>query len=123
MVHAALFGVYGMLGIGLLLLCRRDLPQSVGWSDRMIVWVFWLFNAGLALMVFASLLPQGLVQAVVSFDRGYWYARSPELLHSPLMETLVWLRVPGDIFFAAGAVVLLVFLIRLEIGRRSGLAD
>ena len=113
--HAALFGVYGMLGIGLLLLCRRDLPQTEGaWSDRTLRWVFWLFNGGLALMVFGSLLPQGIIQTLVSFDQGYWYARSPELLHSPVMEALVWLRVPGDVVFAAGAILLLVFLVRLE---------
>ena len=118
--HAALFGVYGMLGIGLLLLCRRDLPQVQGaWSDRTLKWVFWLFNGGLALMVFGSLLPQGIVQALVSFDQGYWFARSPELLHSPLMETLVWLRVPGDVVFAAGAILLLVFLLRLELGEKE----
>ena len=119
--HAALFGVYGMLGIGLVLLCRRDLPQAAGaWSDRTLVRVFWLFNGGLALMVFGSLLPQGIVQALVSFDQGYWHARAPELLHSPLMETLVWLRVPGDVVFALGALLLVVFLLRLEFGRGRG---
>ncbi len=118
--HAALFGVYGMLGIGLLLLCRRDLPQVEGaWSDRILLWVFWLFNGGLALMVFGSLLPQGIIQALVSFDQGYWYARAPELMHSPIMETLVWLRVPGDIVFSLGALLLLVFLARLEKWGRS----
>ena len=118
--HAALFGVYGMLGIGLLLLCRRDLPQAEGaWSDRILKWVFWLFNGGLALMVFGSLLPQGIVQALVAFDLSYWHARTPELLHSPLMETLVWLRVPGDIVFALGALLLVVFLVRLELGARG----
>ena len=45
-------------------------------------------------------------------------ARAGELLHSPAMETLVWLRVPGDIVFALGAVLFLVFLARLEIGPR-----
>ena len=118
--HAALFGVYGMLGIGLMLLCRRDLPQAAGaWSDRTLKWVFWLFNGGLALMVFGSLLPQGIIQALISFDQGYWHARTPELLHSPLMETLVWLRVPGDIVFALGALLLLIFLIRIEVGLRT----
>ena len=117
--HAALFGVYGMLGMGLLLLCRRDLPRAAGaWSDRTLKWVFWLFNGGLAMMVFGSLLPQGVIQGLVSFERGYWHARSAELLHSPVMETLVWLRVPGDIVFALGAVLFLVFLARLEIGSR-----
>ena len=118
--HAALFGVYGMLGIGLMLLCRRDLPRAAGaWSDRTLKWVFWLFNGGLALMVFGSLLPQGIVQALISFDQGYWHARTPELLHSPLMETLVWLRVPGDIVFALGALLLLIFLVRMEVGLRT----
>ncbi len=118
--HAALFGVYGMLGIGLLLLCRRDLPQVLNrWSDRTLRWVFWLFNGGLALMVFGSLLPQGIVQTLVSFEQSYWHARTPELLHSPLMEALVWLRVPGDIVFAVGAVLLVVFLVRLDIGVRE----
>lgn len=117
--HAALFGVYGMLGIGFMLLCRRDLPQAAGaWSDRTLKWVFWLFNGGLALMVFGSLLPQGIVQALISFDRGYWHARSPEVMHSSLMETLVWLRVPGDIVFALGA-LLLLFLLRVEFGPRT----
>ena len=117
--HAALFGVYGMLGMGLLLLCRRDLPRAAGaWSDRTLKWVFWLFNGGLAMMVFGSLLPQGVIQGLVSFERGYWHARSAELLHSPVMETLVWLRVPGDIVFALGAALFLVFLARLEIGPR-----
>ncbi len=115
--HAALFGVYGMLGVGLMLLCRRDLPRAEPWSDGILRWVFWLFNGGLALMVFGSLIPQGLIQAFVSFEQSYWHARAPELLHSPLMETLVWLRVPGDVLFAAAALLLLAFLIRLEVAR------
>jgi nitric oxide reductase subunit B len=60
-----------------------------------------------------SLLPAGIVQAWASITRGLWYARSPELVHSPLMEALVWLRVPGDIVFAAGAVLLAAYGLRL----------
>ncbi len=118
--HAALFGVYGMLGIGLLLLCLRDLPMRASlWSDRLLNRIFWLFNGGLALMVFGSLLPQGLLQAVTSFTEGYWHARTAEFMHSPVMETLVWLRVPGDIVFALGALLLIVFVFRLAIGGRD----
>jgi nitric oxide reductase large subunit len=37
------------------------------------------------------------------------------------METLVWLRVPGDIVFAAGSVLLAVYALSLlRTGRRSG---
>ena len=115
--HAALFGVYGMLGIGFLLLCRRDLLGRFDtWSDQLFTWVFWLFNIGLALMVFGSLLPQGLVQAYTSFSEGYWHARTAEFMHTPLMEFLVWLRVPGDIVFAGGALLLVWGIFRLDIG-------
>ena len=117
--HAALFGVYGLLGIGLLLFCQRGLsPANADWSDRLLRWVFWLFNGGLALMVFASILPQGLLQGYESFKHSYWHARTAEFMHSQWMETLVWIRVPGDIVFAAAFVLLLIFFAKVEFGRR-----
>ena len=72
-----------------------------------------VFRLGLAMMVFLSLLPAGIYQAWASVTKGLWYARSPEVIHSQLMETLVWLRVPGDVVFAAGAVVLAWYALRL----------
>jgi nitric oxide reductase subunit B len=38
---------------------------------------------------------------------------TPEVIHSAAMETLVWLRVPGDIVFAGGAVLLAAYALRL----------
>ncbi|HEY9234333.1 MULTISPECIES: nitric-oxide reductase large subunit [Phenylobacterium] len=114
--HAALFGVYGMLGIGLLLFCFRGLARREAWSDKLLAWTFWLLNGGLAMMVFMSLLPTGVVQALASIEHGYWYARSPEVIHSPLVETLVWMRVPGDIVFSFGAFTLAIFAARLVLG-------
>ena len=112
--HAALFGVYGLLGLGFLIFCMRGLAGNVdAWSDTILKWVFWLLNGGLALMVFFSLLPQGLMQAHRSFSVGYWAARSPEFVHSVWMERFVWIRVPGDVVFAAGALLLLVFMVLL----------
>lgn len=51
----------------------------------------------------------GIYQAWASVAKGLWYARSPEIIHSPLMEFFVWMRVPGDIIFAGGAVALALF--------------
>ncbi len=102
--HAALFGVYGMLGIGLMLFCLRGLYARCLHADRWLAWMFWGLNIGLAMMVFMSLLPAGIYQAHASITEGLWFARSPEIVHSKVMETLVWLRVPGDIVFALGAV-------------------
>jgi len=111
--HAALFGVYGMLGIGLMLFCLRGLSNRAAWSDQILKPMYWTLNIGLAMMVFISLLPAGIYQAWASITKGIWFARSPEIVHSQLMETLVWLRVPGDIVFAIGCVLLAWFAIRL----------
>jgi nitric oxide reductase subunit B len=111
--HAALFGVYGMLGIGLMLFCLRGLFARQLHADRLLAWMFWGLNGGLAMMVFMSLLPAGIYQAAASISQGMWYARSPEIVHSRVMETLVWLRVPGDVVFALGGVLLAVYAAKL----------
>lgn len=111
--HAALFGVYGMLGIGLMLFCLRGLTEREYWADNLLKPMFWLLNGGLAMMVFISLVPAGIYQAWASVSHGLWYARSPEVIHSPLMETLVWLRVPGDVVFALGTLYLAWFAVKL----------
>jgi nitric oxide reductase subunit B len=65
------------------------------------------------MMVFGSLLPAGLYQAWYSITEGLWYARSPAIVHSGVMETLVWLRVPGDIVFSLGALALAIYALKL----------
>jgi nitric oxide reductase subunit B len=111
--HAALFGVYGMLGIGLMLFCLRGLFEASRHATRLVAWMFWCMNIGLGMMVFMSLLPAGIYQAAASISHGLWYARSPEIVHSRVMEALVWLRVPGDIVFAAGGLFLVAYALRL----------
>jgi nitric oxide reductase subunit B len=111
--HAALFGVYGMLGIGLMLFCLRGLYARNLHADRLLQPAFWGLNIGLAMMVFLSLVPAGIYQAAASISKGMWYARSPEVVHSTFMETMVWLRVPGDIVFSVGALFLAVYALRL----------
>ncbi|MEC5387250.1 nitric-oxide reductase large subunit [Uliginosibacterium sp. H3] len=119
--HAALFGVYGMLGIGLLLFCLRGLSPRSLWQDKLLSPAFWSLNIGLAMMVFMSLVPAGIYQAWASVSHGLWYARSAEVIHSKVMTTLVWLRVPGDIVFAVGVLFLAVFALRL-LGRERAAA-
>jgi nitric oxide reductase subunit B len=111
--HAALFGVYGMLGIGLMLFCLRGLYARSLHADRLLKPAFWGLNIGLAMMVFLSLVPAGIYQAAASISKGMWYARSPEVVHSTFMEIMVWLRVPGDIVFSVGALFLAVYALCL----------
>ena len=114
--HTALFGVYGMLGLGLMLFCLRVLYVRRDWKDRIVKFAFWTINVGLALMVLLSLLPIGFMQTWASVEHGYWYARSAAFLYSPTIEVLKWLRAPGDAIFALGILVLVLFVFGLASG-------
>ena len=117
--HAALFGVYGMLGLGLMLLCLRILIPGQPWRDGLPRFAFWSMNIGLMAMCVLSLLPVGLLQTWASVDTGYWYARSSEFMQTDLMQTLRWMRVPGDTVFFIGSVALVIFVAGLRSGRSS----
>jgi len=114
--HTALFGVYGMLGIGLMLFVLRDMDLKAIWKEKTIKIAFWSLNIGLLLMVVLSVLPVGLAQTVASVKHGLWYARSAEFLETPTLETIRWLRVIGDTIFAIGAVYLGWFVFGLKTG-------
>jgi len=114
--HTALFGVYGMLGIGLMLFCLRGLTRQEVWKSRTLAFSFWSLNVGLALMVLLSVLPVGLLQTWASVEHGMWYARSAEFLQTPLLQDLRWLRFIGDTIFALGALGLAWFVLGLKTG-------
>jgi nitric oxide reductase subunit B len=114
--HTALFGVYGMLGLGLTLFCLRALKPGRKWKDTPLKLSFWCLNFGLIFMVILSMLPVGLLQAWASIEHGTWYARSAEFMQSSTMQSLRWMRVPGDILFAIGASLFAWFVIGLLTG-------
>jgi len=114
--HTALFGVYGMLGIGLMLLSLRLLTVRAEWRTGVIAFSFACLNIGLALMVVLSLLPVGLLQTWASVEHGMWYARSAEFLQTPLLEKLRWARAIGDTIFAAGMFGIGWFVVGLSTG-------
>jgi nitric oxide reductase subunit B len=111
--HTALFGVYGLLGIGLMLFCLRGLKPDAIWSEKTLRASFWSFNIGLAAMALFTLLPIGIIQLSGAIEHGYWYARSAELMQKPIIQLLVWMRVPGDTIFSVGALTLGWFVLRL----------
>ena len=114
--HTALFGVYGMLGIGLMLFVLKSMEPHKQWNDRWIKFAFWAINIGLMLMVLLSVLPVGFAQTVASVKYGMWYARSAEFMQTSLLETFRWLRVIGDTIFALGALALAWFIFGLKFG-------
>ena len=114
--HTALFGVYGMLGIGLMLFSLRALQNGREWKEWPLKGAFWSINIGLALMVLLSLLPIGLMQTWASVEYGTWYARSAEFLQTGVVNNLRWMRAIGDTIFAGGALLLGYFVLGLVTG-------
>ena len=101
--HGALFGVYGFLSLGFILLIVRYLRPSFELGQGQMKTAFWAMNIGLAMMMFTSLLPVGLFQFHASISEGMWYARSAELLQQQHMVDLRWFRTFGDVVFMIGA--------------------
>ncbi|MEO8670683.1 MAG: nitric-oxide reductase large subunit [Tahibacter sp.] len=120
--HTALFGVYGMLGIGLMLFCLRGLKQAAEWNEGTLRFSFWALNIGLSLMALLTLLPLGVLQLSAALENGYWYARSAEFMGRPLIHLLIWMRVPGDTIFACGALAFAWFVFRLWVAPKRSAA-
>jgi nitric oxide reductase subunit B len=95
----------------------RGLRPNVLWNEKLLKTSFWAFNIGLAGMALLTLLPIGLIQLSAALDKGYWYARSADLMQQPIIHLLVWLRVPGDTIFSVGALALACFVASLWIRR------
>jgi nitric oxide reductase large subunit len=51
----------------------------------------------------SSVIVHEQLAELTSLEQGYWYARSAEFMQQPIVDLLVWLRVPGDTIFAIGA--------------------
>ncbi|MDP9191440.1 MAG: nitric-oxide reductase large subunit [Acidobacteriota bacterium] len=115
--HTALFGVYGMLAIGLMLFSLRAMKPGPAWKEWPVRFAFWSINIGLTLMCIVSILPIGIAQTVAAIEHGTWYARSAEFLQTPWIQNVRWSRVVGDSLFTAGALVLAWFVFGIFTGR------
>jgi nitric oxide reductase subunit B len=99
--HAAFIGVFGMLGVALMVFVLRETVRDETWAraERFVRCGFWGLNIGLAMMIVLSLFPTGLLQVQDVLENGYWHARSQAYLAGELPRLLEWLRLPGDMVF------------------------
>ncbi len=102
--HTALFGAFGLLALGMIYFCLRYAAGNGPWSDRLGVWAFWLYNGGLLLWILLNFFPVGWSQLIAVYEHGLSYARSNEFYNTTLLWQ--WLRFPGDVVFAAGALIM-----------------
>ncbi len=111
--HGALFGVYGMLSISLLLFSWRGLVARDQWNDRLLAVSFWGLNGGLLALTLLTLLPVGIAQAWTSYAEGLWVARDVSFFERPLVATLGQLRmIPDTVIIVFGVLPLVYFLFR-----------
>ena len=111
--HGALFGVYGMLSIALLLFSWRGLVDRKHWNNRPLSVSFWGLNGGLLTMILFTLFPVGITQAWTSFRQGLWMARDASFFERPFVALLGQLRiVPDTVIIVLGVLPLVYFLFR-----------
>jgi nitric oxide reductase subunit B len=113
--HTAMFGVFGMLALAVVVFCLRALVEDVRWHrvEPLVRTGFWGLNAGLALMVLLDLLPGGVLQLWDSLTNGYWHARRLSYLLSGPFHALEWARIVADgVFLAFGVVPIVLATLR-----------
>ncbi|WP_336002185.1 nitric-oxide reductase large subunit [Halorientalis halophila] len=103
--HAAMFGAFGFLAIGMAVYMLQLTTRTGAWSERRLRWAFWCWNVGLALMVFVSVLPVGFLQLEAVFTAGYDAGRSLAFYEQPIVQALFWARLPGDTLIIVGTAI------------------
>lgn len=120
--HTAMMGVFGMLAMSLTVFALRQAAPARLWGrlERYVQVSFWGLNIGLALMSVCNLFPAGVLQLLDVLRNGYWHARSESFLNLPVIVTLEWLRLPGDlIFIGLGVVPMMVAAVWCYLARCS----
>lgn len=99
--HAAMFGVFGMLALGVLVFCMRAMQSDQVWAQtkKLVKIGYWGLNIGLALMVILDLFPAGVLQLWDVLENGYWHARSLPFIMTGTFHTVEWIRIVGDMVF------------------------
>ncbi len=103
--HTALFGAFGLLGVGLIYFCLRYVAaDQYPFGERVGLWAFWLYNGGLVLWIVLNFYPIGWPQLDAVYEHGLAYARSSAFYNTTLFWQ--WMRMPGDVVFALGALLM-----------------
>ncbi len=112
--HTALFGAFGLLGIGLIYFCLRyAAAEQYVFNEKLGRWAFGLYNSGLVLWIVLNFFPIGWPQLDAVYAHGLAYARSQRFYDTTLFWQ--WMRMPGDVVFALGALLMAWdFLLKLR---------
>ncbi|WP_135824671.1 nitric-oxide reductase large subunit [Halorussus ruber] len=115
--HAAMFGAFGFLALGMVTYMLRIAVPEAEWDPTNLRRAFWAWNVGLALMCLLSLLPVGFLQLEVAFTQTYDAARSLAFYEGELVQLLFWLRMPGDTLVILGTVIFTYDVVKKVLAR------
>jgi len=109
--HGALFGVYGLFSIGLLLFSWRGLVDKAHWNNGILKVSFLGFNIGLLLLTFGTLFPVGIYQTWTSYKEGLWVARDASFFERGFVHFLGTVRVIPDLMIILVGVLPLAYFL------------
>jgi nitric oxide reductase subunit B len=103
--HTSLFGAFGLLALGLIYFCLRyRAGRGAEFDERPGRIAFWCYNVALLMWVFLHFFPIGWPQLDAVFEHGLAWARSQAFYDQYLFWQ--WMRMPGDVVFSAGALLM-----------------
>ncbi len=110
--HASFMGVFGFLGVALLVFTCREVVDEKTWGriEKYVRLSFWGLNIGLASMIIFTLFPGGVMQLYDVLQNGYWHARGQEYLGTTTARFIEWARLPGDLVFIFTGVLPLLWI-------------
>ena len=110
--HASFMGVFGLLGVALLVFACREVVADESWAsiEKWVRVSFWGLNLGLASMITFNLFPGGVMQLYDVLQNGYWHARGHEYLGTTAARFVEWARLPGDLVFIVVGVAPLLWI-------------
>jgi len=110
--HASFMGVFGLLGVALLVFACREVVADDSWAsiEKWVRVSFWGLNLGLASMITFNLFPGGVMQLYDVLQNGYWHARGHEYLGTTAARFVEWARLPGDLVFIVVGVAPLLWI-------------
>src|SRR3984893_15039050 len=103
--HTALFGAFGLLGIGVIYFCLRyAAADRHPFGERLGRLAFWLYNGGLVLWILFNFFPIGWPQLDAVYEHGLAYARSNVFYDTTAFWQ--WMRRRGAVVLALGGLLM-----------------
>ncbi|CAK7193181.1 hypothetical protein COMNV_01395 [Commensalibacter sp. Nvir] len=103
--HTALFGAFGLLGLGMIYFCLRYIAGDThSYVEKWGFIALFFYNIALILWTVLTFFPVGWPQLNAVYQHGLTYARSLDFYNTKIFWQ--WIRMFGDIIFAVGALIM-----------------